>query len=283
MTSADAAAGRPVVGFLGLGDQGLPMAIAIAEAGFELHVWARRSASLEALGATPHIVEPNPEALAGVSDIVALCLGTDDDVLALAERMRPSLRSGAVVINHGTGTPANARRLAELLADRGVDALDAPVSGGRPAAESRRLTTLVGGSAAALTRVEPVLRTFATNIVRLGDAGAGQLAKLFNNALLMMNQASIADILDLAADAGADPVRLVEALKLGSANSAALGLFNTMITADTVDHLSAVQTFDMEIFDHALRESDADPAQVTARGLSGANRLRRVIDQLACG
>lgn len=280
MTDSNSSASHPTVGFLGLGDQGLPMATAIAEAGFELHVWARRTASLERLGDAPHIAQPSPETLAAATDIVSLCVATDDDVLTLTKQMLPSLRPGTVLINHGTGTPGNAQRLTELFANRGVDVLDAPVSGGRTAAEERRLTTLVGGSEDALRRVEPVLRSFATNIVHLGGSGAGQLAKLFNNALLMMNQASIADTLELAVSAGADAVRLVEALKLGSANSAALGLFNTMITVDTVEHLSEVQAIDMAIFDQALRETGADPTETTARGLSGASRLRQVIDQL---
>lgn len=134
-----------VVGFVGLGDQGMPMARAIAEAGFELRVWARHSAELEALGSA-HETEPTVTELAAASDLVALCVSTDDDVLSLAEQMLPALRAGTVFVNHGTGTPRNAQRLADLFADREVAVLDAPVSGGRPAAEQRRLTTLVGGA-----------------------------------------------------------------------------------------------------------------------------------------
>ncbi|RCK71198.1 NAD(P)-dependent oxidoreductase [Desertihabitans brevis] len=275
---------RPVVGFIGLGDQGLPMARAIAEGGFALRVWARRPASLDALGDLPFTAVAAPVDLAAASDIVAVCVGTDDDVLALAGQMAPALRPGTVFVNHGTGTPRNAVRVADLLADRGVGVLDAPVSGGRPAAEERRLTALVGGPADALAVAEPVLRAFARHVVHLGDAGAGQMAKLFNNALLMMNQAGIADILELAAQAGLAPAALAEALKLGSASSTALGLMNTMITAETVDHLSQVQALDMDIFAQAMREANADEdaaRRATERGLSGTLRLAEVIRTIA--
>jgi 3-hydroxyisobutyrate dehydrogenase-like beta-hydroxyacid dehydrogenase len=273
----------PVVGFIGLGDQGLPMATAIAESAFELHVWARRPASLQALGTAPYTAHATVAELASACDIVLLCVSTDEDVLRLAGELVPDLGLGSLLVNHGTGTPCNAVRLAELCASGDVEVLDAPVSGGRPAAEARALTVLAGGSEAAVGRAEPVFRSFAAHVVHVGGTGSGQLAKLFNNTLLMMNQASIADILSLAAQAGVDPVRLAEALKLGSATSAALTLLNTMITPETVGHLSEVQALDMEIFDQAMREAGVDPAaatEATARGLSGTRRLREVIARL---
>lgn len=274
---------RPTVGFIGLGDQGLPMATAIAEAGYQLNVWARRPASLQALGDTPHTAHATAAGLAAASDIVALCVSTDEDVLRLAAELVQHMRPGSLLVNHGTGTPRNAMRLAGLSAGGGIEALDAPVSGGRPAAEARTLTVLVGGTAAAAQRAEPVFRSFARHVVHLGGTGSGQLAKLFNNTLLMMNQASIADILDIAAQTGVDAVRLTEALKLGSAGSAALTLLNTMITPQTVGHLADVQALDMEIFAEAMREVPVDPAAAaaaTARGLSGTRRLPGVIARL---
>jgi 3-hydroxyisobutyrate dehydrogenase-like beta-hydroxyacid dehydrogenase len=217
---------KPAVGWIGLGDQGLPMAVAIAEAGYPLHVWARRPASLDA--------------------------------------------------------PGNAVRLTEACAPFGVDVLDAPVSGGRPAAEARALTTLVGGPEPVARRCQPVFESFSAHVVYLGAAGSGQAAKLFNNALLMMNQASIADIVELAAGFGMlDPVTLVDALKLGSASSAALTLLNTMITPGTVDHLAAVEAEDMRIFDTAMTERGVNAAAATARGLAGANGLPSLITRLS--
>lgn len=269
------------VGFIGLGDQGQPMATAIAEHDFELHVWARRAASLVPLADIPHTVHQSIASLASAVDILALCLGTDDDVLRMVrDDILPSMGPGAIIVNHGTGIPDNARRLHELCSAVGIEVIDAPVSGGRPAAEARTLTVLAGGSAAAISTAAPVFRSFASNIVHVGGTGAGQMAKLFNNALLMLNQAAIADILELAAQAGLHAPDLVDALRLGSSDSRALQLMNTMVNAETVDHLSSVEALDMELFDQAMCDAGIDAAATTARGLSGAERLPDVISGL---
>jgi 3-hydroxyisobutyrate dehydrogenase-like beta-hydroxyacid dehydrogenase len=273
---------KPAVGWIGLGDQGLPMAVAIAGAGYPLHVWARHPASLDALGATSHVRHGEVKNLAGACDIVCLCLSADDDVTqVVTSGLLDGMRPGSVVVNHGTGTPGNAVRLTEACAPSGVDVLDAPVSGGRPAAETKALTTLVGGPEAVAERCEPLFRSFSAHVLYLGAAGSGQAVKLFNNALLMMNQASIADIVELAASfAMLDPVTLVDALKLGSASSAALTLLNTMITPGTVDHLSAVEAADVRIFDRAMAEGGVNAGTATARGLAGANGVPALIRRL---
>ena len=115
----------------------------------------------------------------------------------------------------------------------------------------------------------------------MGPSGSGQTAKLFNNALLMMNQANITDIVALATAAGTDPARLVEVLKLGSASSSALALLNTMVTADNVDHLSEVEALDMQLFDDAMREWNVDARAATARGLAGARGLPALLRELS--
>ncbi len=269
------------MGFIGLGDQGLPMATAIAEAGFPLHAWARRPTSLDGLAEVPHQRHDTRGELAAACDIVCLCVGTDDEVLQLADQLLDGLRPGAVLVNHGTGLPGNAVRLTELCAKASVEVLDAPVSGGRPAAQERRLTAMVGGPQAAAERCTPVFRSFSRHVVHLGDAGAGQTAKLFNNALLMMNQAAIAEIVDLASQLRLDPARLVEVLKLGSAASAALSLLNTMVRPDNVDHLAGVEALDMDLFDQAMRQAGIDPTQTTARGLAGAHGLTQLVHRLS--
>jgi len=276
-----AGTGRLAVGFVGLGDQGLPMATAIAGVGFPLHVWARRPESLLALGDTPHLPHDDLPSLAAACDVVALCVSTDEDVLRVVrDGLLAGLRPGSVVVNHGTGTPRNAEQLTELCAHRDVEVLDTPVSGGRPAAEARTLTVLVGGPQGAAERCEPVFRSFAAHVVRLGGTGTGQTAKLFNNALLMMNQAGIADIVQQADGMGLEPIALVEALKLGSASSRALTLLNTMVTPGTVGHLAEVEALDMRLFDTAMTEGGVDASAITERGLDGARRLPELIDRL---
>ncbi|MFE6157597.1 NAD(P)-dependent oxidoreductase [Streptomyces sp. NPDC056486] len=270
----------PVVGFIGLGDQGLPMARAVAEAGFPLRVWARRPASLKPLAGTPHEAADSVEDLAAACDIVALCVGTDEDVERLVTQMLPHLRSGAVLVNHGTGVPATATRLAEQCAAHQVAVLDAPVSGGRSAAEEKRLTCMVGGPDTAFEQCCPVFEAFSAHVLHLGQAGAGQTAKLFNNALLILNQRSIADIVALAAQLDLDLGSLVDVLKLGSASSAALSLLNTMVRPDNVEHLSTVEALDTELFDQAMRDAGIEAGEVTERGLSGARGLPALLTLL---
>lgn len=183
---------RPAVGFIGLGDPGRPMAIAIAEASYPLHVWARRPASLDVLGDVPHVRHDDTKDLAAACDIVGLCVSTDNGVLQIVSGgLLDGLRRGSIVVNHGTSTPRNAVRLTEICARVGVDVLDAPVSGGRPAAQARTLTTWVGGSQPVARRCDPLFGSFSRHVVYLGGPGSGQTAKLFNNALMMMNQANI--------------------------------------------------------------------------------------------
>ena len=96
------------VGFIGLGDQGAPIARAIAEAGFELHAWARRARSLDALDGVRYVAHQSPAELGAVSDIVGLCLNVDDNVreIMTGGGLLAAMRPGSVLVNHGTGLPA---------------------------------------------------------------------------------------------------------------------------------------------------------------------------------
>lgn len=280
--SAKGRAQQPVrrIGFIGLGDQGLPMATAIADAGFELHAWARRPTSLEGLADVGHVAHATAEDLARSCDVIALCVSEDSDVVELVATLLPATRTGAVIINHGTGTPATATSLAQLCATHGVHCVDAPVSGGRPGALERRLTTMVGGPAEVVERVRPVFDSFSAQVVHLGDAGSGQMAKLFNNAMLILNQATIADVFKVAAAAGVDTVRLARVLAFGSASSSALTLFGSMITTDNVAHLSAVEDLDVDIFETAMHDAGVDATEIIARAHHGANAMTSTLTRI---
>lgn len=262
------------IGFIGLGDQGLPMAVAVAEAGYPLHVWARRMSSLDLLGQIAHVRHATIATLASACEIVALCVGTDDDVFEIVEGgLLAGLRGGSIIVNHGTGTPRNAIRLSKLCASVGVTVLDAPVSGGRAGAEAKTLTTMVGGPLASVEHCEPLFRSFSAHVVHLGGPGAGQGAKLLNNALMILNLASIVEVVNLGAAFGMDSGTLVEVLNLGSAASRALSLLNTRMSpetiADTMEHMLRVLALDMEIFSTAMKEQGVDASAITTRGLAG--------------
>ncbi|WP_432825489.1 NAD(P)-dependent oxidoreductase [Dactylosporangium sp. CA-092794] len=280
MTSAT----LPSVGFIGLGDQGLPMAIAIAEAGYPLHAWARRAGSLDALAGVHHVRHGDMASLAAASEIVCLCVSTDEDVMALLTGgLLAGLRPGSVVVNHGTGTPSAAVACAEACAVAGVEFLDAPVSGARVGAEARTLTTMVGGPVAVAQRCEALFRTFSAHVVHLGGHGAGEIAKLFNNTLMMMNQANVAEIVDLARLAGVEPTGLVEVIKQGSGSSRALELIPVHSAVNleaALERPMAALRIDLELFDATMQELHVDAETVTARAALGAGRVPELVRTL---
>jgi 3-hydroxyisobutyrate dehydrogenase-like beta-hydroxyacid dehydrogenase len=186
-----------MVGFIGLGDQGAPIARAIAEAGFELHAWARKARSLDALDGVRYVAHESPAELGAVSEIVGLCLNVDDNVREIMTRggLLAAMRPGSVLVNHGTGLPAFALEMTRLAKEHGVEVLDAPVSGGHAGAVAKTLVTLVGGEPAIIDRCRPVFDSFSSKVAVMGGAGTGQMAKLINNALLMANQENLRDML----------------------------------------------------------------------------------------
>jgi len=263
------------IGFIGLGDQGGPMARAVGEAGHELHAWARRPASLDVLDGVPHTSHETVTDLAAACDIVCLCLPEDTDVRAIVVDggLLASMRPGSVLVNHGTGLPAFAQELTRICAARDVHVLDAAVSGARAGALTKTLTTMVGRDETQAERCKRVFASFSANIVYMGDAGSGQLAKLFNNTLMMLNQRSIEEIIEVAQRVDLNLPKLLQALGTGSASSAALKALNTAITIDNAEHLTKLQLIDMQLFADAVAPHDAHADDVTARAIAGTNGL----------
>lgn len=274
----------PTIGFIGLGDQGLPMATAIAEAGYPLHVWGRRADTLAPLSGVTHVGHEELTGLAAACDVIGLCVSKDVDVRDLVTGgLADHLRPGAVIVNHGTGTPRTAQEMAAYCAERQIEFLDAPVSGGRAGAEARALLTLVGGPATVVERCEPVFRSFSAHVLHLGPHGTGEVAKLINNTLLMMNRANIADVIELMQAGGVDPVPVLEAVKLGSGSSRTLTLLPTRSTADVsaqAAHLTTVELLDMDIFVDAVSDLGLEAEAITQRATRGARTLVDVLHTL---
>ncbi len=215
------------VGFIGLGSQGAPMARRIIDAGYPMTLWARRPASLEPFAETAATVAESPAELAAASDLVCLCVVDDadvDDVTGGEQGLLAAMQPGSVLTVHSTVHPITCRRLADSAGTQGVSVIDAPVSGGAPAAEQGRLLVMVGGDADVVERCRPVFETYADRVVHLGGPGAGQTTKLLNNLLFTANLATAASTLTLADALGVDPDRLAGVVSRSSGNSFALGV-----------------------------------------------------------
>ena len=263
------------IGFIGRGDQGGPMARAIGEAGFKLHVWARRTQSLEAVTDVPHTTHATVASLATACDVIGLCLRDDNDVWDILNRqgLLKELRPDTIIVNHGTGDPDENSRIASYLDNAGVRFLDAPVSGGRPGAVARTLTTFVGGNMVAFEQCKPVVAAFSTKAVHMGPSGSGQVAKLLNNALTMTNLKNAVDVFGLANELGLDLAGLYKAISASSGSSTILKYVGSAITPEIAPHLQGLMRKDIEHFADALRTKGLDPEELARRGLSGANGL----------
>ena len=213
------------VGFIGLGSQGGPMARRIVEGGHETTLWARRPATLEPFADTAAKIAESLAELAAASDLVCLCVVGDADIEELTDGedgLLAAMQPGGVIAVHSTVHPNTCRDLAKRADSQGVSIVDAPVSGGGPAASEGRLLMMVGGDADVVERCRPVFETYADPVVHLGDLGSGQTTKLLNNLLFTANLGTAAAVLSLADALGVSPDRLTEVVSRSSGNSFAL-------------------------------------------------------------
>jgi len=215
------------LGFIGLGTMGAPMARNLLNRGYRITVWARRPEAMGPLVAAGAAAGESAAHVAAASDTI-ITMVTDtravEDVILGEQGIARGAQPGSVVIDHSTIEPAGARRIAGELSTRGVEMLDAPVSGGSAAAEAGTLAIMVGGSKAALDRANPVLSCYAKSIVHIGPTGGGQVAKACNQICTIVNQLGAAEAMLLAERAGLDPRAVKEALMGGFAASRMLDL-----------------------------------------------------------
>ena len=222
---------KPTVGLIGLGLMGGPMGRNLLKAGFPLVVWNRTKAKADELaregaklGADPHAVAEQADVLITiVSDPAALeevlfgsNVGKDNN--GAMEGLRP----GSALIDSSTVSPELARRVAAACAERGVDFLDAPVTGGTWGAKNGELVFMIGGKAEVLERLKPVLEAVGKKFVLLGPNGAGQTVKLGMNLLLALQVDAFAESLALVTAAGVPAEKLMEVLQSSMARSGVL-------------------------------------------------------------
>jgi 2-hydroxy-3-oxopropionate reductase len=208
------------VGYIGLGLMGKSMARNVLKAGFPLVVHNRSRGAVEELVAEGATGAFSPAEVAAQVDVVFTNLPDSPDVELVAlgpQGVIEAARPGLVFVDNSTIKPATARGIAAALGEKGVECLDAPVSGGDIGARDGTLTIMVGGPSGALERVMPVLEAMGKSITHVGESGAGQIAKAANQIMVAAQMVAMGELLVFARKAGADPQKVVQAIRGGAA------------------------------------------------------------------
>jgi len=204
---------------------GTPMGKNLLKAGFPLTVWNRSSAKADDLIREGATLAATPREAAARADVLITIVSDPAAVEAVLwgeEGALEGLRPGSVLVDSSTISPALARRVTAACAERGVDFLDAPVTGGTWGAEKGELVFMVGGKAEVLERVKPVLAAMGKRFFHLGSNGAGQTVKLAMNLILALEVDALAEALALVTASGVPGERLVEVLQSSMARAAVL-------------------------------------------------------------
>ena len=208
------------IGYIGLGLMGKSIARNILKAGFPVVVHNRSQAAVEELVAEGAVAAHSPAEVAAQVDVIFTNLPDSPDVEKVvlgSGGILESAHPGLVFVDNSTIKPATARQLAARLAEKGVFALDAPVSGGDIGAKNGTLTIMVGGDASALEKVMPVFLAMGKSVTHVGEAGAGQVAKAANQIMVAAQMVAMAELLVFSQKAGVDPQKVVNAIKGGAA------------------------------------------------------------------
>lgn len=209
----------PRIAFLGIGLMGAPMTENLLAAGYPMSLWNRTHAKCKPFAGRASIADSPAEAVAGADVIITMLENGDvvEDVL-VAQGALAGLGEGSLLIDMSSVQPSLARRHGERAAQQGAGYLDAPVSGGTLGAASATLSIMAGGSVEDLEGARPLLEVMG-KVTHIGPVGAGQLAKLANQAIVGITIGAVSEALLLAAKGGADPVAVREALMGGFASS----------------------------------------------------------------
>jgi len=215
----------PTVGFIGLGLMGNPMAHNLLKAGFPLVVWNRTQARAQDLVKAGARLGASPRDTGALSDVLITIVSDPpaiEEVLLGKNGALEGLRRGTVLIDSSTISPELARRTASLCEARGVDYLDAPVTGGTWGAEKGELVFMIGGKGEVFDRVKPVFSAMGKRFFLLGPNGAGQTVKLAMNLILALQVEALAEALELVTHAGIAGEKLVEVMQSSMARAAVL-------------------------------------------------------------
>jgi len=213
------------VGYIGLGLMGKPIARNILRAGYPLVVHNRSQGSVNELVKKGAIPAENPAQVARQVDVIFTNLPDSPDVekVALGENgIIDGVHTGLIFVDNSTIKPTTARKIAEKLGELGVACLDAPVSGGDIGAQKGTLAIMVGGPKNAVETILPIFNSIGKTVTHVGKSGAGQIAKAANQIMVAAQMVAMGELLILAQKAGADPAKVVDAIRGGAAQCWAL-------------------------------------------------------------
>jgi 2-hydroxy-3-oxopropionate reductase len=220
------------IGFIGLGIMGKPMALNLIKAGRKLAVYDIRPEPVEELvkkGAERCL---SPKHVAGISDLVITMLPDSPDVKEVVlgnDGVLKGIRPGTIIVDMSSIAPAVSIEISKKVKEKGVEMIDAPVSGGEPKAIEGTLSIMAGGSLNTFEKVEGVLKAMGSSVVRVGEIGSGNITKLANQIIVALNIAAMSEAMVLAEKAGVDAESVFNAIRGGLAGSTVLNAKMPMI------------------------------------------------------
>lgn len=285
------------VGFIGLGIMGKPMAINLMDAGYSLIVLDTNKAAGDLTHKGAESFSTCKEVAAN-SDIVITMLPDSPEVKEVVygqDGVLEGIKSGAIFVDMSTIAPSTAREVYDSLKEKGVEALDAPVSGGQVGAEAGTLSIMCGGSQAAFDEVMPLFQVMGKSAVLIGDAGAGQMTKACNQMIVGMTIQAVAESFTLAKKAGVNLEKMREALLGGFAQSRILDLHGQRIIDRNFDPgfkiklhrkdmniaLEAGKEFSVPLYGSALVASHMDAVLASGKGEYDHSSLALLMEQLS--
>lgn len=210
------------IGYAGMGIMGRGMAANMLRAGHDVTVWNRTRSRTESLVSRGAAVAETPAALAAACDIIMMCVSDTPDVEDVTfgpSGLAEGLVAGKLIVDHSTISASVTKSLAAKVAELGAEWVDAPVSGGSEGAENGTLSIMVGGDANSIARAKPFMEAYGSSITHVGPTGSGQMVKLVNQVLVVVNGLAVSEALLLAQAGGLDLDATIAAVKGGGAGS----------------------------------------------------------------
>jgi len=271
------------VGFIGLGIMGQGMARNLLKVEFDLTVWNRTESKTDALVSEGAARASSPEDLAGQCDIIIICVSDTPDVESVLfdeGGVSHGARAGSLVVDCSTISPIKTQQFAERLGEKGVQMLDAPISGGSEGAAQGTLSIMVGGEIEQVERAMPYLEAMGKSITHVGGNGAGQMVKLVNQILVVHSMLALGEAMLFAQAGGLDLEKTLKAVEGGAAGSWTLSNRGPQVIER--DWRPGFM-IDLQQKDLRLILEAADSLAVPLLGCSTAFHLYRTLQHMGCG